>query len=261
MMGGPYQRMLAMIPKVRLFVDDALSAGGSVPASPAAAHYLGTVMRMAVGDAVLLFNGRDGEWRAEIAELAKGRGRLAVIAQARPQAPEPDLWLAFAPLKKGPMDVLATKATELGAARLLPVLTRRTNASRVNVARLAANAREAAEQCGRLTVPAVAAPVPFDRLLAGWPAERRLIVPDETGGGVPIAAALAGADRHAPCAILTGPEGGWAADELDALSKLSFATRVGLGPRILRAETAALAALACWQALVGDGAEPPAAGR
>lgn len=246
-----------MTPKVRLFVEDALLAGGEVTLSAAAAHYLGTVMRLAAGDAVLVFNGRDGEWRGEVIAIGKGKGRLAVAAPTRPQADEADVWLVFAPLKKGPMEVLATKATELGASRLVPALTRRTSASRVNLARLRAHAREAAEQCGRLTVPEVDAPVPFDRLLDGWDPGRRLIVADESGGGTPIVAALAGFARHAPGAILTGPEGGFAPDELDALGKLPFVTRVGLGPRLLRAETAALAALACWQALAGDGSEPP----
>ena len=239
-------------PKARLFVDAALGPGGGVGLDAGQAHYLERVMRLGPGDAVLVFNGRDGEWRAHLEDNGRKRRALAIERQTRPQAAEPGPWLAFAPLKKTPMDFVAIKATELGAARLLPVFTRLTAARRVATARLRANAREAAEQCGRLSVPEVAEPVALEALLAAWPGGRRLLVPDESGGGIPLAEALSG--DHA---FLIGPEGGWAPDELDALRKLPFVTAVGLGPRILRADTAALAALACWQGLVGDWHEPP----
>ena len=189
--------------------------------------------------------------------------------QRRPQAqrPEPDLWLCFAPIKRARLDFLAEKATELGASRLVPVMTRHTIVTRVNGERLAANAREAAEQCERLSVPTVAAPVKLEALLADWPAERRLFLCAEAGAARPIAEALlaeAGLDEAGlaegaprPAAFLTGPEGGFSAAELDALAKLPFVVPVGLGPRILRADTAAIAALASWQAILGDGKERP----
>jgi len=242
-------------PKVekRLFVEADLWPAAAVPLSAKQAHYLGTVLRLRAGAAIAVFNGRDGEWRARVEALGKGDGKLAVFEQSRPQAPEPDLWLAFAPIKRAPIDFLARKATELGVSRLIPVFTRNTQVKRVNRARLEANAIEAAEQCGRLGVPEVAEPVSLERLIAGWPPGRRLLVPDETGGGRPLAEALAAAEGPPPpFAVLTGPEGGFARSELDALGNLPFVTLVGLGPRILRADTAALAALACWQALLGD---------
>ncbi len=201
------------------------------------------------------FNGRDGEWRAVIAGAARHAVTLRCETQTRPQRAEPDVWLAFAPLKKTPMDFLIGKATELGASRLLPVFTRHTAAERVKIERLRAQAVEAAEQCERLSVPEVAEAMALERLLAAWPAGRRLLVLDETGGGRPIATVLAdgrGDGAPPPHGILVGPEGGFAIAELDAMRKLAFVTPVGVGPRILRAETAALAALSCWQALVGD---------
>ncbi len=253
---GPFFTMPHSKPKARLFVDAALGPGAGVGLDAGQAHYLDRVMRLAASDAVLVFNGRDGEWRARLEDGGGKRRALAVDRQTRAQAAEPGPWLAFAPLKKTPMDFVAVKATELGVSRLLPVFTRRTAARRVATARLRANAREAAEQCGRLSVPEVVEPVDLQALLAQWPAGRRLLVPDESGGGVPLARALAKAapDDHA---FLIGPEGGFAPDELDALRKLPFVTAVGLGPRILRADTAALATLAAWQALVGDWHDGP----
>lgn len=244
--------------RIRLFVDAPIAAGAAFRVAAAQAHYLRDVMRLAAGDRVLIFNGRDGEWRARIETLAKGRGTLAAVERRRPQRAEPDLWLAFAPLKRAPIDALARAATELGVSRLIPVVTRHTVVRRVNLGRLRANAIEAAEQCRRLTVPEVAAPLTLDRLIAGWPQGRRLLLADESGGGRPIAEVLAGAgggsDRWG---ILVGPEGGLARAELDALAKLPFVTAVGLGPRVLRADTAALSALACWQALIGDWRDRP----
>jgi 16S rRNA (uracil1498-N3)-methyltransferase len=235
----------------RLYVDADLTAGARVALSDAQSHYLRHVLRLGVGDGVALFNGRDGEWRATIADLSKRGADLAVAENLCAQAEAPGPWLAFAPIKKARIDLVAEKATELGAAVLWPVLTRRTGPERVNLARLRANAVEAAEQCGRLSVPEVRAPVTLLDLAAAWPRERRLFVLDETGTGAPIAAALRAADART-CGFLCGPEGGFDKSELDALGELPFVTAVGLGPRILRAETAALAALACFQAFSGD---------
>jgi 16S rRNA (uracil1498-N3)-methyltransferase len=246
-------------PKARLFVEADLWPAAAVPLSAKQAHYLGVVLRLRPGAAIAVFNGRDGEWLARVEALGKGGATLAAVERRRPQTPEPDLWLAFAPIKRASIAFLAQKATELGASRLIPVFTRNTQVKRVNRARLEANAIEAAEQCGRLGVPEVAEPVSLEDLIAAWPAGRRLLVPDETGGGRPLAEALVAADgAPGPFAILTGPEGGFARSELDALGNLPFVTLVGLGPRILRADTAALAALACWQALLGDWRRGPA---
>ena len=239
---------------VRLYVDAPLALGADVPASEAQAHYLLNVMRVTAGKTVALFNGRDGEWHANVAVPAKRRVNFTLQKQIRAQTPEPDLWLAFAPVKR--LEFLAEKATELGVSALLPVFTRHTDVTRVNVDRLRANAVEAAEQCERQSVPTVHEPVSFDAFLAAWPVDRRLYFLDETGGGAPIAEVLRAA-TPAPAGFLTGPEGGFAQSELDALRQLPFATAVGLGPRILRAETAALAAVTCWQALLGDWAPYP----
>lgn len=239
----------------RLFVEADLAAGGEAPLDEAQVHYLRHVLRRPDGAPLLLFNGRDGEWRGTLS----ARGKKAAVAEVgectREQMPEPDVWLCFAPVKRARIDYIAEKATELGVSRLQPVVTRHTAVERVNVERLRANAVEAAEQTERLTVPEVGEPVDLGKLLDGWPAERRLMMCDETGGGPPIAEALLHLDdaaRAAPWAIVIGPEGGFADVELQALRRIKDVTSVGLGPRILRADTAALAALACWQALVGD---------
>ena len=248
--------------KLRLFVECGLVAGACVTIDRAQAHYLGHVMRRGIGDPLLVFNGRDGEWRARVDALGKGGGALIVHEATRAQSRDSDLWVLFAPVKRTPIDRIARAATTLGASRLAPVLTRHTVARRINTARLRANAREAAEQCGRLSVPEVANPVSLTAAFEAWPAERRLLVADETGAGRAIAdvlIALGREDPVPPSAILTGPEGGFEAGELDALGDLPFVIRVRLGPRILRAETAVLSALACWQALIGDWREEGAA--
>ena len=244
---------------MRLFVEADLSAGIEAALSEAQAHYLRHVMRRDEGAGLLLFNGRDGEWQARLSLRGKKAAVAEVGERTREQAAEPDVWLCFAPVKRARIDYIAEKATELGIAVLQPVLTQHTAVERVNVERLRANAVEAAEQTERLSVPEVRAPVDLMRLLVDWPAERRLLMCDETGGGPPIAQALAGLDdaaRAAPWAIVIGPEGGFAQAELAALRRMKNVMAVGLGPRILRADTAALAALACWQALVGDWRQP-----
>jgi 16S rRNA (uracil1498-N3)-methyltransferase len=242
---------------IRLYVEADLSAAATIGLAADQAHYLQHVMRAKKGDAVALFNGRDGEWLAAIEGFGKGWASLTVSEQRRPQRVEPDLWLVFAPIKGARIDFVAEKATELGISALWPVFTRRTVVTRVNEERLFANAVQAAEQCERLSAPMVRPAVTLDKALAGWPTERRLLVLDETGTGTPIAAALA-ALPAGPAAVLTGPEGGFTNSELDDLRRLPFVTFIGLGPRILRADTAALAALACWQAWCGDWGERPA---
>jgi 16S rRNA (uracil1498-N3)-methyltransferase len=187
-----------------------------------------------------------------LAESGQRGARVAVRRQLRAPEPEADLWLLFAPIKRARLDWVVEKATELGAAALLPVMTARTQPERLNRERLRALAIAAAEQCERLSVPDIAIPEPLDRVVAAWPAGRRLVLCDESGAGMPIAEALAGFPRQAPAALFVGPEGGFTDRELDALGKLPIVTRVGLGPRVLRAETAAVAALAVFQAIAGD---------
>jgi 16S rRNA (uracil1498-N3)-methyltransferase len=235
----------------RLFVEDDLAQGAVLTLDGPRAHYLRDVLRLGVGAEVLLFNGRDGEWQAKVIATAKRSLNLVLETQTRPQAPEPDLWLCFAPVKKARIDFIAEKATELGVSALVPVLTRRTNVERVNLERLRANAVEAAEQTERLTVPDVREPASLDQMLKSWLATRRLLIADETGGGKPILDALADA-QPGPWAVLIGPEGGFTREELDRIAALPGVLPVGLGPRILRADTAAIAALACLQAAIGD---------
>ncbi|MHA1108884.1 MAG: 16S rRNA (uracil(1498)-N(3))-methyltransferase [Alphaproteobacteria bacterium] len=242
--------------KVRLFVDGALAAGEGFELNAAQAHYLEHVLRMKRGGEIYLFNGRDGEWRASIDGMRRKSCTVLITEQVRGQEAGADLWLMFAPVKRSPIDFAATKATEIGVSLLWPVLTEYTAVSRVNTDRLRANAIEAAEQCGRLTVPEIRAPAPLDQALDRWPAERRIMLCDETGAGAPVADAL---EAHrgdgqgpGPWAVLIGPEGGFSRSELDGLGKLPFVTPVGLGPRLMRADTAALSALACWQAVVGE---------
>lgn len=252
-------------PAARLYVEEDLAAGRTIGLDHARAHYLRHVLRLEAGAPIALFNGRDGEWRARIDGFGKGWCSLTVGERRRLQGTERDLWLVFAPIKRARIDFVAEKATELGVSALRPVFTRFTAMTRVNTDRLRANAVEAAEQAERLSVPQVCEPVSLDSLIADWPAERRLLVCAESGPARPIAAALRdvaarmpGADPG-PWAVLTGPEGGFAREELDGLVKLPFVTPVGLGPRVLRADTAALAALACWQAILGDGEDRPPA--
>ncbi|HJW41977.1 MAG TPA: 16S rRNA (uracil(1498)-N(3))-methyltransferase [Rhizomicrobium sp.] len=236
--------------KLRLFAGDPLRTGACVVPDDGQVHYLLHVMRAKAGDRVLLFNGSDGEWLARIAGLSKRSCSLECERQTAPQIEVPDVWLCFAPIKKTPADYVAQKATELGVRVLQPVFTRRTIVARVNLERMLANAVEAAKQSGRLSVPETREPLTFDKLLATWPADRRLIFCDETGAP-PMSAALRDL-ADGPAAIFTGPEGGFDPVEREALRALPFVTPVSLGPRILRADTAALAALAVWQSIRGD---------
>lgn len=231
---------------IRLFVDAPLHVGAELDATAAQAHYLGAVMRRSVGDSVQIFNGLDGEWQARIAVLKRDRLRLAAEQQTRSQLPEPDLWLAFAPLKRDATDLVVEKATELGASALLPVLTERTNTARINEDRLRAIAIEAAEQCERLTVPRIAAPRRLWDMLGDWPAERTLHAALERQAAAPPRPAAGKA------ALLIGPEGGFTPVELDALHRHPLVVPVSLGPRILRAETAAIVGLALLLAASGS---------
>ncbi len=235
--------------RVRLHLDHPLGAGQAVGLTADQAHYLFQVMRLGVGDTVALFNGRDGEWSARVAEAGRRSGTLLPEAQTAPQRNPPDLWLIFAPIKKARTDFIVEKAAELGAARIIPVQTAFTNAERIRQDRLQAHAVEAAEQCGGTYVPEVADLVPLARLIEGWDAGRRILWADESRFGA--ATVLAGQARG-PWAILIGPEGGFAPDERARLAGLPFVTPVSLGPRILRADTAAVAALTLWQAALGD---------
>jgi 16S rRNA (uracil1498-N3)-methyltransferase len=236
--------------RIRLFVTCDLLAGADVALDADQSHYLFTVMRQAPGARIAVFNGRDGEWSAEVVEASRKAGRLVARTAGQPQRRPPDLWLLFAPIKKARTDFIVEKATELGAARILPVFTRQTNAERLRLDRLQAHAVEAAEQCGETYVPEVAEPRKLAAVLDGWDASRRLMFCDESRDAVPAAAALAGA--QGPWAVLIGPEGGFAPEEAERLRAQSWVTPVTLGPRILRADTAAVAALTLWQALAGD---------
>ncbi len=238
--------------KVRLFVEAPLAAGAKLTPSEAQAHYLLHVMRSRAGDHVLLFNGTNGEWRARIAEVTRRSCTLTCETQSEAQADVPDLWLVFAPIKKIPADYLAQKATELGVRLLQPVITNRTVARRVNLERMRANAIEAAEQSGRLSVPQIREPIALDALLRSWPTGRRLLFCDEGGDAAPIAKALDQEREQAQWGILTGPEGGFDPQERESIRRCSFVLPVTLGPRIMRADTAALAALSVWQSICGD---------
>ncbi|PLP59267.1 16S rRNA (uracil(1498)-N(3))-methyltransferase [Mesorhizobium loti] len=234
----------------RLFVPNDLSAGVEFEPDAQQSHYLMHVLRLAEGAEILAFNGRDGEWTAAITGRTKKAVRLTVQAQQRPQPPLPDLVYCFAPLKVGRQDYLIQKAVEMGAGVLQPVLTQHTQ-GKITTERMQANAVEAAEQCGVLAVPVVHEAVKFDRLLAGWDKERRLVFCDEDAStNNPLPALQAIAEKK--LALLVGPEGGFSDEERRMLRALPFVTAIPLGPRILRADTAAVAALAVIQATVGD---------
>jgi 16S rRNA (uracil1498-N3)-methyltransferase len=253
---------------IRLHVNQALEAGAEIVPEAAQAHYLTNVMRLQAGEALLLFNGRDGEWRAVLAEAGKRRCRLVVQALTRPQSAPPDLELAIALVKRARLETIVEKAAELGCRRVRLVLTRRTNADHAKTGRLQAIAAEASEQTGRLDVPEVCEPVKLERLLDAWPEGRRLMFcdeagddPDEQWGGDagrarPALSLLSSAPspegRGQAWTVLIGPEGGFDPAERQRLRSLVFVTPVTLGPRILRADTAAISALTLWQAALGD---------
>lgn len=236
----------------RLYVDAPLTQGGEVSLDRDQANYLLNVLRLARGDAVLVFNGADGEWQARLAASGKRSATLIVGTRQRAQTRAGDLHFLFAPLKHARLDYLVQKAVEMGASRLQPVMTRHTQVARVNLDRMRANAIEAAEQCGILRVPEIAEPVAFEQVAAA--ADRLLIFCDEDAEVRDPVAALSAARRgpHQPLAVLIGPEGGFAEEERVALLRRPMVIRIALGPRILRADTAAIAALAMVQAVLGD---------
>ncbi len=236
--------------KVRLYVDHPLGQGQSVALSRDQAHYLFGVMRLGVGDSVKLFNGGDGEWRAEVAEAGKRGGELVCSEQTGPQVMPPDLWLLFAPIKKARTDFIVEKATELGVARILPVQTEHTNAERIRRKRLQAHAVEAAEQCGGTFVPPVEDIEKLDRVLRDWPDDRTIFFCDETLAGAGSVSFRTSAKGPPKSAIVIGPEGGFSEAERGRLR--SVARSISLGPRILRADTAVVAAITLWQSTFGD---------
>lgn len=233
----------------RLFVETALAAGTELRIDGGQAHYLVGVMRLKAGDPVRLFDDASGEWLAIVRQIGKRDLVVEISAQLAPREAVPDLWLCAAPIKKGRIDWVAEKACELGVARLIPVLTRRTVVDRLNLDRLRAHMIEAAEQCGRTALPELAEPMKLAALLRDWPAERALFFADEAGGAPALEAMRA---RAGPAAILIGPEGGFDDAERDAIKALPQAIGVALGPRILRADTAAAAAVSLWMAAAGD---------
>jgi 16S rRNA (uracil1498-N3)-methyltransferase len=235
----------------RLFVEAPLAAGAALPLDHAQAHYLTTVLRRKSGAGVLVFNGRDGEWSADLS-VQKRAALLVVAAKTREQTAPADLHYLFAPLKSARLDYMVQKAVEMGASRLVPVLTRHGQVARVNRERMRANAIEAAEQCGILWLPEIAEPADLPRLLADCDPARTIVFCDEDAEVADPLAALSAVPPRTPLAVLVGPEGGFAADERAMLLKLPNVVRIGLGPRILRADTAAVAALTIVQAVVGD---------
>ncbi len=237
---------------IRLHVDvvlaDQWGEGMAVDLPREAAHYLFSVMRASVGDRILAFNNRDGEWLIELVSGSKRNATAALISQTRPAAPPPDIWLLFAPIKKARTDFIVEKAAEVGCRRILPVRTRRTQSDRLNQERLQAHAVEAAEQCGGVYVPEVAELQTLDAVLRDWDPARCLIFCDEMRDAPP----LASQDFPEPAAILIGPEGGFTPEEAERLKAQPFTSAVSLGPRVLRADTAAVAAIALWQQRNGD---------
>ncbi len=235
--------------KIRLFVEHPLATGNSVPVDRDQANYLFNVMRLGVGAHILLFNGTDGEFLAEVADAGKRRGILAVKEQTKPLQMPPDLWLLFAPIKKARTDFIVEKAAEMGAARIIPVTTRYTNSDRIRRDKLQAHAMEAAEQCGGTYVPEVAEIAKLGTVLDTWPEDRQLMFCDEARVGAAETLAKA---KPGKWAIIIGPEGGFSDEERTRLHAMPQTTPISLGPRILRADTAAVAALTVWQQALGD---------
>jgi 16S rRNA (uracil1498-N3)-methyltransferase len=238
----------------RIFVTGTLAEGAVFSATPDQTHHLLHVLRLQIGDILRLFNGRDGEYRGSVAAAGKNKMEIKIFEQIRPQQAEPDLWLCCAPIKKTRFDFMLEKATELGVREIQPILTAHTQIREVNADRAYAICREAAEQSERLSVPAVGNPVSLADMADVFPKDRALIVCAELGEAVAIHDALLSPElrKFPKAAIVTGPEGGFVAEELDVLRKIPNAFFVRLGPRILRADTAAIAALTCWQAIQGD---------
>ncbi|MGE4351357.1 MAG: 16S rRNA (uracil(1498)-N(3))-methyltransferase [Bdellovibrionales bacterium] len=241
----------------RLFTSEALTKGLLHPLDPQQSHYLLNVLRLTQGDSVRLFNGRDGEWQAMIHDIPKSRKKgitLTLIEQRREQTTEPDLCLCCAPIKRAHFDFMIMKATELGARTIQPILTSRTQIRESNLERLTSIAIEAAEQSERLSIPEVKQAIPLPTIIEEWPKHRLAVLCAEFGQAQPVAAAFSGALAHArpSIGIFTGPEGGFTSEEMSIIKSLPEILPIRLGPRILRADTAAIAAMSCWQALCGD---------
>ncbi len=237
----------------RLHLDAPLVSGGEIALTREQTNYLVNVLRMGAGDPVLVFNGRDGEWKAELALASRKSASLIAREQTRPQDQAADVSYLFAPLKHARLDYMVQKAVEMGAARLTPILTRRTQVHRLNQERMQANAIEAAEQCGILSLPVIDEPRPLDVVLRDWPQDRLLVFCDEDAPVLDPVAALQAHAHMKSCAVIIGPEGGFDPAERALLMKVTPSVCISLGPRILRADTAAVAALALVQAILGDG--------
>ena len=237
----------------RLYMEDALYEGVDIELSAEHAHYLGNVLRLTVGNSVRLFNGGSGEWQADIVTLAKRKGTLTVLKQLREPYATPDIWLCFAPVRKHRNAFILEKATELGVSRLMPVTTARTQFGKLRLDKMRAQIIEAAEQTERLDLPELSETQSLDRLLSDWPPDRTLIFADEAGDAKPALGALQ--SLSGPAALLVGPEGGFTPEERDSLRGLEYVIPISLGPRILRADTAALSLLTLWQATQGDWAK------
>ncbi len=235
--------------KIRLFVDHTLGEAQSVPLNKDQAHYIFSVMRKSIGETILIFDGNNGEWEASIEEISKKSGVLLCIKQTKPQIMPPDLWLFFSPLKKVRTDFIVEKATELGVAKIIPVQTEHTNADRVNLIRLSAHAIEAAEQCGGTYIPKIEELQKINEVLENFPLDRRLLFCDEK-----LQASEVNLEnlKKGKWAILVGPEGGFSEIERNYLKGLKFTFSISLGPRILRADTAAVTAISLWQNYLGD---------
>ena len=235
--------------KIRLFVDHTLGKAQSVPLNKDQAHYIFSVMRKSIGETILIFDGNNGEWEASIEEISKKSGVLFCIKQTKPQIMPPDLWLFFSPLKKVRTDFIVEKATELGVAKIIPVQTEHTNADRVKLSRLSAHAIEAAEQCGGTYIPKIEELQKINEVLENFPPDRRLLFCDEK-----LQASEVNLEnlKKGKWAILVGPEGGFSEIERNYLKGLKFTSSISLGPRILRADTAAVTAISLWQNYLGD---------
>ena len=235
--------------KIRLFVDHTLGEAQSVPLNKDQAHYIFSVMRKSIGETILIFDGNNGEWEASIEEISKKSGVLLCIKQTKPQIMPPDLWLFFSPLKKVRTDFIVEKATELGVAKIIPVQTEHTNADRVKLSRLSAHAIEAAEQCGGTYIPKIEELQKINEVLENFPLDRRLLFCDEK-----LQASEVNLEnlKKGKWAILVGPEGGFSEIERNYLKGLKFTFSISLGPRILRADTAAVTAISLWQNYLGD---------